>query len=83
MKNTIKDYIYTLYKIDKSINDIKYIDDFENVEQLSNYINLSLSRVKHQKIMYNSIDNINLQDINSNYLIIKELDDEYTSEGVI
>ena len=81
-KNIIKDYIYTLYKIDKQNNDIQYIDDFENMEQLSNYINLSLSRVKHQKIMFNSIDNINLQNINSNYLIIKELDDEYT-KGVI
>ena len=75
----MKNYIYTLYKIDKIHDDIKYIDDFENMEQLSDYINLSLSRIKHKKIMFTSIDNINLNNIQDNFLIIKELDADYTN----
>ena len=72
-------YIYTLYKIDKIRNDIKYLFDFENMEQVANFINRSYSRIKHLKIIYNTIDNLDFQELENDYIIIKELDKEYTN----
>lgn len=72
----MKKYTYCIYYVDNLKNDIKYIEEFNNTEDLARAYNL-----KNKKSIYNYIinglDNINLLNLKhklkDNYIIIKDL----------
>ena len=71
----MKKYVYSVYYVDELKNDIKFIKEYKNAEEIAKDYKLKNKKSIYH-FLYNSLDNINLLEIKkklNNCIIFKDM----------